>query len=252
MQSYSYAIEHGQFESWYQPKVPLIGYHPPEAEVLARWVQADNHVLSAAQFIADVESSGDLLRMTQVLFEQGLLMINRCRYNGVKLKLNFNLDAKHLDNPYLLDWFCRRVTAFGIPAYAVGFELKAAKLPALWHVAQEHLSLLRHYGFRLSLDNYDHRYKSLIDLPEPVFGEVKLDISLVEQLKAGITSEIKYSIAQAQAAGLVVVAEGVEVSEQFDRLGTLGVDCAQGYYISQPLDHKLMLQRIRREFRMLH
>ena len=45
--------------------------------------------------------------------------------------------------------------------------------------------------------------------------------------------------------GLRVVAEGVCEAEIYERLGTLGCDVAQGFFIARPLDARALVEWLR-------
>ena len=67
--------------------------------------------------------------------------------------------------------------------------------------------------------------------------EMKIDRSFVKNLLTQPDDEIivRSTIELAHNMGLVVTAEGVESEAVLDRLGVLGCDLAQGYFIGKPM-----------------
>ncbi len=69
---------------------------------------------------------------------------------------------------------------------------------------------------------------------------LKIDISLIRRLgqEPKDTAIVSAVVSLAHALSMKVVAEGVETTEEFERLRALGCDFAQGYYFSEPLPGK--------------
>ncbi len=94
----------------------------------------------------------------------------------------------------------------------------------------------------LSIDDFGTGYASLSELYNLPFNEVKVDKSFVMEIEND--SEAK-TIAQsvitlAHNLGLEVTAEGVETKGAWDILEQYGCDIAQGFYISKPLEEKVL------------
>lgn len=75
---------------------------------------------------------------------------------------------------------------------------------------------------------------------------IKLDISLTRNIDTDHSrrSLAKALITFAQDIGSIISAEGVETAGELEMLRTLGVDKAQGFYLSRPapLDEALRVQ----------
>jgi len=67
---------------------------------------------------------------------------------------------------------------------------------------------------------------------------IKLDISLTQHIDSDAKRRAlaKGLTSFAHEIGSLVIAEGVERPEELDMLQRLGVDCAQGYLLSKPLE----------------
>jgi EAL domain-containing protein (putative c-di-GMP-specific phosphodiesterase class I) len=96
---------------------------------------------------------------------------------------------------------------------------------------------LRRAGYGVAIDDVgpgvrDHR--ALLDLD---FSALKLDKDLVRGSRdsAGTQEFLLRAVAAARAARLLLIAEGVEDEDVWDRMHRIGVDEAQGYLIARPL-----------------
>jgi EAL domain-containing protein (putative c-di-GMP-specific phosphodiesterase class I) len=94
---------------------------------------------------------------------------------------------------------------------------------------------LRALGVRLSVDDFGTGYSSLSYLKRFPVSRVKIDRAFVTGLgeHASDSSLVTAIIAMASALDLDAVAEGVETTEQAERLFELGCRTAQGYLFSK-------------------
>ena len=99
------------------------------------------------------------------------------------------------------------------------------------------LSILRGLGIRISMDDFGTGYSSLSYIARLPVDTVKIDHSFVSGMvgNAEDATIVGGIIALVHSLGKEVIAEGVETSEQAQRLAALGCDEAQGYHYSRPV-----------------
>lgn len=104
-------------------------------------------------------------------------------------------------------------------------------------LAREKIAIIRSMGVRIALDDVGSAYASLLRLKEIAVDQVKLDQSLVRGIPERPTDLVFVGsvAALAMAMGCRYIVEGAETPEILDALAVLGVDCAQGYAIAQPM-----------------
>ena len=90
---------------------------------------------------------------------------------------------------------------------------------------------------RSAIDDFGTGYSSMSALTRLPLDCLKVDRSFVADLERGGPGAVivTASIRLAHDLGLRVVAEGVETTEQLDRLGELDCDIVQGYLLARPL-----------------
>ncbi len=98
------------------------------------------------------------------------------------------------------------------------------------------LAELRGRGLRLALDDALAESPSLGQLLALRPDIVKLDVSLIRGIDAdpGHRSIASALVAFALAAGITLVAEGIETAAEFTALLDLGVVCGQGFFLARP------------------
>jgi EAL domain-containing protein (putative c-di-GMP-specific phosphodiesterase class I) len=102
--------------------------------------------------------------------------------------------------------------------------------------ARVRVAALREMGFRIAVDDMGAGYAGLTSfaLLEPEI--VKLDMSIVRDVHSNTTKQkvIRSMTSLSKDMGMLVVAEGVETSDERDALIDLGCDLLQGYFFARP------------------
>ena len=95
------------------------------------------------------------------------------------------------------------------------------------------LEHLRESGVRIAIDDFGTGYSSLSRVAELPVTELKLDRSVLDGAR---NRRMASAVARmGQTLGLRLVAEGVETSDEYNLVHSLGFDAAQGYLMSRPV-----------------
>jgi EAL domain-containing protein (putative c-di-GMP-specific phosphodiesterase class I) len=99
------------------------------------------------------------------------------------------------------------------------------------------LERLAEAGVQAAIDDFGTGYSSLVHVRELPAQVLKVDRSFVAGMHEDTTDHgiVAAVIALAHAAGMRVVAEGVETDAQHVALAALGADLAQGYRYGKPM-----------------
>ena len=99
------------------------------------------------------------------------------------------------------------------------------------------LRQLSSLGIDLSIDDFGTGFSSLSYLNRLPVNELKIDKSFVLGMASNEHDEVivRSTIDLGHNLGLTVVAEGVEDEDVWNKLGLLGCDAGQGYYMARPM-----------------
>jgi diguanylate cyclase (GGDEF)-like protein/PAS domain S-box-containing protein len=230
------AMEHDEFELYYQPKLHLTSGLMTRAEVLLRWNHPNRGLVSPAAFIPIAERTGLIKPMTDWIIDRMLRQCRQWHDTGAPVHVAVNISAKSLQDQSLPVKIQAALDKWRIDPRYVKVEITESSIMADPAHALAITSMLQSMGVRLSLDDFGTGYSSLSNLRQLPVDELKIDKSFVIGMSGSEAdaSIVRTMIDLAHSLGKQVCAEGVEDEETFRRLGDMGCDLAQGYWISKP------------------
>ncbi|MEV5509459.1 putative bifunctional diguanylate cyclase/phosphodiesterase [Streptomyces orinoci] len=244
------ALDAGEVELHYQPKVGFDG-HVEGLEALVRWVHPERGRISPDEFIAIAESSGLMPRLTEYVLETALAQVARWRAMGLEVPVAVNVSPRDVHTPGFAGSVAARLARHGVPPGALQLEITEHVLLEDPQRAADTLAGLTGHGVKMSLDDFGTGYSSLVHLRRLPVSELKIDRSFVARL--AIDNEdaeiVRCTLDLAHSLGLLVVAEGVEDDETWERLRDLGCDAVQGWLVAaaMPADETTAWLRLRSE-----
>ena len=131
----------------------------------------------------------------------------------------------------------RALSVSRLPPNRLCLEITESNLVTQSDIVMRSLLELREMGVRLVLDDFGAGFSSFGYLATLPIDKLKLDRMFARGLENGAATGAIVStvVTMCRELGLELLCEGVETSEQRDRLGALGCQQAQGYYFSRPL-----------------
>ncbi|TXS38299.1 putative bifunctional diguanylate cyclase/phosphodiesterase [Streptomyces sp. OR43] len=227
------ALDAGEVELHYQPKVRFDG-QVAGLEALVRWVHPERGRVPPDEFIAIAESSGLMPHLTEYVLETALAQVARWRAQGLFVPVAVNVSPRDVHTPGFAGGVAARLARHGVPAGALQLEITEHVLLEDPQRAADTLAGLTGHGVKMSLDDFGTGYSSLVHLRRLPVSELKIDRSFVARLAIDHEDAeiVRCTIDLAHSLGLVVVAEGVEDDETWERLRDLGCDAVQGWLVA--------------------
>jgi len=247
-QELRHALEHGEFEVWYQPEVDLSTGAILGAEALVRW-RANGEVRAAADFIEMAEETGLIVPLGWWVLDAACH--EAAAWPGTAqlpegIKVRVNLSARQIDQPDLVPRVSGALSRSGLPANRLCLEITETALMADAQRSAELLRELDRLGVELAVDDFGTGYSSLAYLKQFPVDVLKIDRSFIDGLPndsddAAIVATI---IRLAESLGMTVTAEGIEGQSQADALVEMGCTRGQGYHFARPMPLEQFLDQL--------
>ncbi|WP_336318583.1 bifunctional diguanylate cyclase/phosphodiesterase [Streptomyces lavendofoliae] len=227
------ALDAGDVELHYQPKVRFDG-HVAGLEALVRWVHPERGKVPPDEFIAIAESSGLMPHLTEYVLETALGQVAKWRAQGLYVPVAVNVSPRDVHTPGFAGAVAARLARHGVPPGALQLEITEHVLLEDPERAADTLAGLTGHGVKMSLDDFGTGYSSLVHLRRLPVSELKIDRSFVARLAVDNEDAeiVRCTVDLAHSLGLLVVAEGVEDDETWERLRDLGCDAVQGWLVA--------------------
>jgi EAL domain-containing protein (putative c-di-GMP-specific phosphodiesterase class I) len=157
-------------------------------------------------------------------------------YSDHEVKLSINLSANAFENDDLTEFVEKTFAENSVRPEDIILEITeslAVRRPA--HVERQ-IAVLRELGCQFALDDFGTGYSSFSYLQKLKFDYIKIDGSFVQDLMQNPVDQkmIKLIAEIGKEAGMRTIAEYVQNARSLERLGELGVDMAQGYFVGRP------------------
>ncbi|HEB55142.1 MAG TPA: EAL domain-containing protein [Gammaproteobacteria bacterium] len=230
------ALDSGEFELHYQPKVQLDNGRIDSVEALGRWQHPLRGYVPPSIFIHVLEQTGMIDRYTHWVIETAIEQIRAWRKRRLDICIAVNISTQTLMNPDFKIYLENLETVADIGSN-LQFEITENLFLSDYERLCETLSYIRQLGITLSIDDFGTGYSSLGRLKKLPVSELKIDRSFIMDMEKNSDDEIIVlsTIELAYNLGLKVVAEGVESEKTYQRLIDMGCDIVQGFLISKPM-----------------
>jgi diguanylate cyclase (GGDEF)-like protein/PAS domain S-box-containing protein len=232
------ALEVGQLEVFYQPRLSLADDSLEAAEALVRWRHPELGLVAPAQFIPLAEETGLIIPLGEFVLREACRQARQWQQDGLAaIRVSVNLSVKQLRQGNFVSLVRQVLEETGLPATMLELELTESQLLDDIDNAISISEQLRALGVKLAIDDFGTGFSSLSYLKRFPVDYVKIDRSFISELEhssqdAAITRAI---IAMVHSLERKVVAEGVETQAQMDFLKANHCDEIQGYLLSPPV-----------------
>ncbi len=231
------AIETGELDIVFQPKVLVSEREVYGVEVLSRWNRPGHGQISPDEFVTHAEQTGLIFPMTEWVLDQALEEASAWRLMGYDLNVAVNLSARLLHHSGVMPLVMSMLKKWDYPPERLILEITENALVANPKEAMAMVERFAALGIRVSIDDFGTGYSSLAYLKTLKVQELKIDKSFVLNLTDDESDRkiVKAVVGLAHDLSLSVVAEGIETMEALAELDQLGCDIGQGYLFGRPM-----------------
>jgi len=230
------AIDEDGFELRFQPINDIDTGETTHHEVLIRLRGDDGKLISPDAFLPSAARFGLMTEIDFWMIRHASMAYAEYATPNRVLKLSINLSANAFENDDLTDFVEKTFKENGVLPTDIILEITeslAVRRPV--HVERQ-IAVLRQLGCQFALDDFGTGYSSFSYLQKLKFDYIKIDGSFVQDLMDNPVDQkmIKLISEIGKEAGMRTIAEYVQNARSLERLGELGVDMAQGYFVGRP------------------
>jgi diguanylate cyclase (GGDEF)-like protein len=241
------ALAAGQFALVYQPIVELASNRVVGAEALLRWDHPERGRLLPADFLATVEELGLIVPIGRWVVQEACRQLAhwQAELRMRDLFVSVNLSPLQLRDPALADDIEWAIADAGIRPSDLTIEVTESVVLDAASTAGV-LERLRADGIRIALDDFGTGFATLSNLARVPLSMIKVDRSFVAALADGSREAaiVENLLHIAASLGLEPVAEGIEESDQRQRLVDMGCRLGQGFLMGFPAEANAVTQLI--------
>ncbi len=237
------ALDRGDVVPHFQPVVDLATGALTGVEALARWTRPDGTSVPPGVFVPLAEQCGLVVQLGRAVLRDACRVAaqwHRDAAAGVLASapsLSVNVSAVQLASASFVDDVRDALAGSGLPSRQLVLEITETCVVEDPGTASVRLAEVRALGVRVAMDDFGTGYSALGLLPQLPLDIVKIDREFVRHVHrsprdAALATAV---LSLARSLDLVVVAEGVELQEQADRLREMGCPLAQGFLYAAAL-----------------
>jgi EAL domain-containing protein (putative c-di-GMP-specific phosphodiesterase class I) len=232
------AMQNDALVPFYQPKIKLSDGSIAGFEVLTRQKGDDISAKAPIAYLEAIEKYGLSIDFLGRLIERAAEETRPWQSLLKDFKLSFNLTPLAVQDSGLPDRLRAIVNHAGLEPENITFEITENHLLECTAASLEVLSLMRLYGFDLSIDDFGTGATSIEQLRTFPFSELKIDgrfmLSWSDDEFSRLT--VQTSAKLAGMLGMRVVAEGVESPEAIKFAKQSGAHEVQGFHFARAMD----------------
>jgi len=232
------AVERGELELHYQPKMELGGQRIVGVEALMRWRHPALGMVSPAQFIPIAEETGLIESIGRWALERACADAMTWREVGLPaLQVSVNLSPRQLGSRNVINEIRTILDTTGLEPGLLELEITEGVMMKNPEHAVKLLEDIRAMGIGLAIDDFGTGYSSLSYLKRFPLSTVKIDRAFIHDVSENADAQalVDSIITLAHGLRMKVVAEGVETMVQLDHLRSRGCDEIQGFLLCKPL-----------------
>ena len=247
-----HALEHDEFQLYYQAKQDIRSGRITGMEALLRWQHPDLGTVAPMQFIPLAEETGLIIPIGKWVLRSACLQNVTWQRQGLPhMLMAVNLTARQFFDGNLRADLMAILADTGMDAHLLELEIAESLLMSDVAKALQILIQLKNMGIQIAIDDFGVGYSSLAALKQFPLNTVKIDRSFIRDVASASEDKdmTKAIITMGRMLSLTVVAQGVETKEQAEYLRENSCDEFQGFYLNKPVPADQMTELLRTQKR---
>ena len=233
------AVEEDRLELFFQPIIAIGDSSERQGhyELLLRMRDEKGELVGPDQFIPAAERYNLMSVLDRWVIHEALSeLADRSEQGEARYTLAINLSGTSLSEDRFLGFVIDELKKQNLPDGAICFEItETAAISNLSRVVH-FMQALKKLGCKFSLDDFGSGLSSFTYLKNLPVDFLKIDGQFIRNVAEDTVDEsmVKAISQVGHAMGIETIAERVETKQVLEKLGVLGIEFAQGYYIARP------------------
>ena len=205
------------------------------AELLLRMVGVDGNLITPGAFLPAAERFGLMQQIDRWVIERVFRFYPHVFMQNPDLVLNINLSAPSIADESLADYILQLFETTVIRPHQVCFEIAETAFSQNSGNASRLVECLQSSGCSFALDDFGSGLASFSALKDLHIDFVKIDGNLIRDICSdAVDCTMVESInSMAHLLDIRTIAESVDGEAELDKLKSIGIDYAQGYYLGE-------------------
>ncbi len=234
------ALDNEEFVLFYQPRVDTETSEISGAEALLRWNHPERGLISPAEFIPILETSGLIVSVGLWVIKDAIRQVKIWKDEGIwtdNMRLGINISPRQFRFSHFVDDVIKILDEEKFAANIIEMEITEGMVISNLEETINTMTTLKQKGVLFALDDFGTGYSSISYLKQLPVSILKIDQSFVRDITLDRNDRVLVETISAMGAmlDLEVVAEGVETLEQLSLIKEYGCRYYQGYCCSRPL-----------------
>lgn len=233
------AVDNDEIILHFQPIINVKDKEIAYYEALVR-LSIDGNIIYPGDFIPALEQENNIKTLDYHVIGKALKMLKE--YDFLP-KVAINLSAQACSDEQLLKYIEQKIALYNICPTRLIFELTETASLSNITATLRLVNRLNEIGCSFSIDDFGTGFSTFTYLKQLPASSVKIDGSFVKNMDTDPVdaSLVKAIHDAAKALNKKSVAEFVENAAILEKLEEIGVDYAQGYYISKPMPIEILI-----------
>lgn len=230
------AIATKQIRPYLQPIVDIAG-KPIGAEALSRWIHPTDGFLSPARFIPVIERNGMIAEVDRYMWKCACEILAKWKKQGRDQFISVNISPKDFYFMDVVGVIKNLVEKYEIEPSRLRIEITET---VMMDDPENKIAIINEFkkaGFIVEMDDFGSGYSSLNMLQDMPVDVIKIDMGFLNKTELDERGQtILHNILNmTKDIGITSLTEGVETSEQYSMLLSMGCRLFQGYHFAKPM-----------------
>ncbi len=235
------ALENGEFQIFFQPKVNMVTSELHGAEALSRWVHPTEGVRLPKDYIDLFEKNGFIAKLDLYIFEEACRL--KSTWKGKKyehIPVSVNMSRLHLYDRKFPDRLEAIAKQYEVSTNELEIEITESTFIKDSDELIAVVVSLKKKGFLVSIDDFGSGFSALYLLKDLPVDTIKIDRGFLQSSANDARGKtvLRNIITMCKDLKMDVVTEGIETKGQMQFIISCGCQIAQGFFYSKPLPLK--------------